>query len=85
MRQAGYPVEYRVAAKTLVVLNPSREVVLGAQAVFFTISRTEGLFGLVCNILAKRIPSLLVEPVYRQFAKHRGRFAFLISDSSRKN
>ena len=85
MRQAGYPVEYRVAAKTLVALNPSREVVLGAQAVFFTISRTEGLFGLVSKILAWRIPSLLVEPVYRQLAKHRGRFAFLISDSSRKN
>ena len=85
MRQAGYPGEYRVAAKTLVVLNPSREVVLGAQAVFFTISRTEGLFGLVSKILAGRIPSLLVEPVYRQLAKHRGRFAFLISDSSRKN
>ena len=65
MRQAGYPVEYRVAAKNLVVLNPSGEVVLGAQAVFFTISRTKGLFGLVCKILAKRVPSLFVEPVYR--------------------
>lgn len=82
MRQAGYPVEYRVAAKTLVVMNSSGEVVLGAQAVFFTISRSKGLFGLVSRILAMRIPSLLVEPVYRQFAKHRGRFAFLITDSS---
>ena len=48
LRQAGYPVEYRVAAKTLVVMNYSGEVVLGAQAVLVWLVKFLPCESLVC-------------------------------------
>ena len=50
----------------------------GVRAIFLIISHTEGLLGFMCKLLAAWPTYMVFEPVYRLFARHRGKFAWLL-------
>ncbi|MGY8879421.1 MAG: thiol-disulfide oxidoreductase DCC family protein [Dehalococcoidia bacterium] len=70
------------AARTIVAVDGNGVVFYGAQAISLIISCTGGFSGFLGRIFKKRFASMLLEPFYRLFAKHRGRIAFLFHEPS---
>ncbi|MBL76494.1 MAG: hypothetical protein CL763_06205 [Chloroflexi bacterium] len=77
LKSYAYPVTYRQAVKTLVVMEPDGRVLTGARAVFYTISITKSQTRLIAKLMSFWLPSFLAEPFYRLFARYRRHFAFL--------
>lgn len=67
------------AANALAFVRPDGSVVYGARAMFLVMGQFTGLAGVFGRIMAWPPLSLLVEPGYRLFARHRHRFAGLVS------
>ncbi|MGA0274652.1 MAG: DCC1-like thiol-disulfide oxidoreductase family protein [Dehalococcoidia bacterium] len=77
LKSHRYPVPYRQAVKTLVVMEPDGRILTGAQAVFYTISLTKSQTRLIAKVMSFWLPSFFAEPIYRLFARYRRHFAFL--------
>lgn len=69
-----------LAERTIVTLDVRDEMRTGARAIFTIVAATGGVIGFVSRWLTPRTVSLLFEPGYRLFAKHRGRFARFVRD-----
>ncbi len=69
-----------LAQRTFVALDRQERVMTGARAVLTVAGKTGGITGAVRRVLALRPVSLLLEPAYRLFARHRGRFARFFKD-----
>ncbi len=69
-----------LAARTIVALDDRGRVLTGAQAIFTIAGQTGGMIGLGGRMLSPRPISLLFEPGYGLFARHRGRFARFFED-----
>ena len=82
MREASENVDPIVAARTIVAIDDQGRVTKGAQAVFSIVADTGGIIGLVSRLLKYRFVSLLFEPGYRVFARHRGRIARFFRESA---
>jgi len=67
------------AMQALAFVRPDGTVVYGARAMFLTMGRLAGLWGLIGRVMAWPPLSLLAEPAYRLLARHRHRFAGLVS------
>jgi predicted DCC family thiol-disulfide oxidoreductase YuxK len=66
------------AKDALAFVRSDGQVVYGARAMFLTIGRLPGAWGLLGRVMSSRALSLLCEPAYRLFARHRHRFAGLV-------
>lgn len=81
VREASEHVDPAVAARTIVAVDDQGRVTQGAQAIFAIVADTGGIVGLASRLLKYRFVSLLLEPGYRLFARHRGRFAVFFRNS----
>ena len=81
MRENSEQVSPAVAARTIVLVDDRGRVVQGARAIFTIVADTGGIAGLVSRLLKYRFISLLLEPGYRLFARHRGRLAVFFRKS----
>lgn len=75
VRSAVATVDPGLTQQTIVAVDDRGGVRTGAQAIFTIAGETGGLIGFIGRALSPRPVSLLFEPVYRLFARHRGRFA----------
>ncbi|HIM14824.1 MAG TPA: DUF393 domain-containing protein [Acidobacteria bacterium] len=82
VREASDNVDPVVAARTIVAVDDQGRVTKGAQAVFSIAADTGGIIGFISRLLKYRFVSLLFEPGYRVFARHRGRFAWFFREST---
>jgi predicted DCC family thiol-disulfide oxidoreductase YuxK len=73
-------VDPAVAARTIIVIDSRGGVRTGAQAIFTVVAATGGISGLLARVFAVRPISLLLEPGYRLFSRHRGRFTRFFPD-----
>jgi predicted DCC family thiol-disulfide oxidoreductase YuxK len=67
------------ATNALAFVRPDGKVVYGARAMFLTMARLPGAWGVFGRVMAWPPLSLLAEPGYRLFARHRHRFAGLVA------
>ena len=81
MREVSEHVSPADAARTIVVVDDQGRVIQGARAIFTIVADTGGMVGLASRLLKNRFISLLSEPGYRLFARHRGRFAVFFRKS----
>ena len=63
------------AKNALAFVRPDGQVVYGARAMFLTMGRLPGAWGLLGSTMSLPVLSLFCEPAYRLFARHRHRFA----------
>ena len=66
--------------RTLHFINAEGKHREGAHAVISTIALTGGWIGCSAKLLANSPNHVLLEPCYRLFARHRGRFARFVND-----
>jgi predicted DCC family thiol-disulfide oxidoreductase YuxK len=69
-----------LAQRTIVVLDDHQQIFTGAQAIFTIIAVSGGMLSLSAKCLKPRPISLLFEPGYRLFARHRWRLARFFPD-----
>ena len=75
VRQHAPGLDPATAERMLVTVFPDSRMWKGARGVFGAAAETGGLCGAVCRVMSWKPLSLLAEPGYRLFARHRGRLA----------
>lgn len=80
IEQFAYWLDHRLAQRTIVLALAGGQYQTGAQAISSIIARTGGILGVMARPFTLKPMSLMLEPGYRVFARHRGRLASRFPD-----